>query len=73
MNEFRFSAISIVPQYAMSALNPTRKIGAMIAELLGGRATGGSTSFATSWSDGSPSSGSSATSWTATRSSSRAG
>ena len=37
MNEFRFSAISIVPQYAMSAMNPTRKVGAMIAELLEAR------------------------------------
>ncbi len=37
MNEFRFSAVSIVPQYAMSALNPTRKIGKMIGELLATR------------------------------------
>jgi peptide/nickel transport system ATP-binding protein len=37
MNEFRFSAVSIVPQYAMSALNPTRKIGKMIGELLASR------------------------------------
>jgi peptide/nickel transport system ATP-binding protein len=34
MNRFRFSGISIVPQYAMSAMNPTRRIGKMIAELL---------------------------------------
>jgi peptide/nickel transport system ATP-binding protein len=34
MNAFRYSMISIIPQYAMSALNPTRKIGRMIAELL---------------------------------------
>ncbi|MCX7690308.1 ABC transporter ATP-binding protein [Thermoflexus sp.] len=34
MNEFRFRRISIIPQYAMNALNPTRKIGRMIAELL---------------------------------------
>ena len=27
MNRFRFKDVSIVPQYAMSALNPTRKIG----------------------------------------------
>lgn len=37
MNEFRFSSVSIVPQYAMSALNPTRKIGKMIGELLASR------------------------------------
>jgi peptide/nickel transport system ATP-binding protein len=37
MNEFRFNAISIVPQYAMSALNPTRKIGQMIRELVESR------------------------------------
>jgi len=34
MNDFRFEQVSIIPQYAMSALNPTRKIGRMIAELL---------------------------------------
>jgi peptide/nickel transport system ATP-binding protein len=34
MNRFRFKQVSIVPQYAMSALNPTRKIGKMIDELL---------------------------------------
>ncbi len=34
MNPFRFRRVSIVPQYAMSALNPTRKIGRMIRELL---------------------------------------
>jgi peptide/nickel transport system ATP-binding protein len=34
MNGFRFKEVSIVPQYAMSALNPTRKIGKMTAELL---------------------------------------
>jgi len=34
MNDFRFRHVSIVPQYAMSALNPTRKIGRMIHELL---------------------------------------
>ncbi len=37
MNEFRFRRISIIPQYAMNALNPTRKIGRMIAELLAAR------------------------------------
>jgi peptide/nickel transport system ATP-binding protein len=34
MNRFRFTQVSIIPQYAMSALNPTRKIGKMVAELL---------------------------------------
>jgi peptide/nickel transport system ATP-binding protein len=37
MNEHRFKQISVVPQYAMSALNPTRKIGKMTAELLHSR------------------------------------
>jgi peptide/nickel transport system ATP-binding protein len=37
MNPFRFREISIVPQYAMSALNPTRRIGTMIGELLRSR------------------------------------
>jgi peptide/nickel transport system ATP-binding protein len=37
MNRFRFRDVSIVPQYAMSALNPTRKIGRMIRELLRAR------------------------------------
>jgi peptide/nickel transport system ATP-binding protein len=37
MNAFRFREVSIVPQYAMSALNPIRKIGKMIAELLDSR------------------------------------
>lgn len=37
MNPFRFERISIIPQYAMNALNPTRKIGKMIAELLRSR------------------------------------
>ena len=37
MDKFRFHEISIVPQYAMSALNPTRKIGRMIGELLDSR------------------------------------
>ncbi len=34
MNEFRFRDISIIPQYAMNALNPIRKIGRMTEELL---------------------------------------
>lgn len=37
MVPFRFKEVSIIPQYAMSALNPTRKIGRMIAELLESR------------------------------------
>jgi peptide/nickel transport system ATP-binding protein len=37
MNPFRFKEVSIVPQYALSALNPTRRIGTMIAELLASR------------------------------------
>jgi len=37
MNEHRFKQISVVPQYAMSALNPTRKIGKMTHELLRSR------------------------------------
>jgi peptide/nickel transport system ATP-binding protein len=37
MNEFRFRDVSVVPQYAMSAMNPTRKIGKMTEELLESR------------------------------------
>lgn len=37
MDAFRFRRISIVPQYAMNALNPTRKIGKMTVELLRSR------------------------------------
>jgi peptide/nickel transport system ATP-binding protein len=37
MNDFRFREVSIVPQYAMSAMNPIRKIGRMISELLDSR------------------------------------
>jgi peptide/nickel transport system ATP-binding protein len=37
MDEFRFKAVSIIPQYAMSAMNPTRKIGRMTADLLESR------------------------------------
>ena len=37
MNPHRLRDVSIVPQYAMSALNPIRKIGRMISELLGSR------------------------------------
>jgi peptide/nickel transport system ATP-binding protein len=34
MAPFRFRKVSIIPQYAMSAMNPTRRIGRMAAELL---------------------------------------
>ena len=37
MNKHRFRQISVIPQYAMSALNPTLKIGHMTAELLHSR------------------------------------
>jgi peptide/nickel transport system ATP-binding protein len=37
MNKFRFSEVSIVPQYAMSAMNPTRRIGRMVRELVESR------------------------------------
>jgi peptide/nickel transport system ATP-binding protein len=37
MMPFRFKRVSIVPQYAMSAMNPTRRIGHMIADMLGAR------------------------------------
>ncbi len=37
MDAFRFRAISIVPQYAMSALNPTRKVGRLVREFLRAR------------------------------------
>ena len=37
MNKYRFAEVSLIPQYAMSALNPTRKIGKMIGELLRAR------------------------------------
>jgi peptide/nickel transport system ATP-binding protein len=37
MREFRFKQVSIVPQYAMSALNPTRRVGRMVSELLKSR------------------------------------
>lgn len=37
MNDFRFSKLSIIPQYAMDALNPTRKIGVYIREVLQSR------------------------------------
>ncbi|MEV4102336.1 ABC transporter ATP-binding protein [Nonomuraea sp. NPDC049649] len=37
MNGFRFHEISLIPQYSMSAMNPTRRIGKMINELLRSR------------------------------------
>jgi peptide/nickel transport system ATP-binding protein len=37
MDEYRFRSVSIIPQYAMSAMNPTRKIGKMTADLLESR------------------------------------
>jgi peptide/nickel transport system ATP-binding protein len=37
MNPFRFKEVSIIPQYALSALNPTRRIGRMAGELLKSR------------------------------------
>ncbi|MGC9384583.1 MAG: ABC transporter ATP-binding protein [Kosmotogaceae bacterium] len=39
MNKYRFKEISIIPQYAMNAMNPTRKIGKMISELVESRGT----------------------------------
>jgi peptide/nickel transport system ATP-binding protein len=37
MQGFRFKEVSLIPQYAMSAMNPTRKIGKLVAELLASR------------------------------------
>jgi peptide/nickel transport system ATP-binding protein len=37
MDRHRFHDVSIIPQYAMSALNPTRKIGRMASEVIGSR------------------------------------
>jgi peptide/nickel transport system ATP-binding protein len=37
MDAFRLKSISIIPQYAMSALNPIRKVGAITAELMESR------------------------------------
>jgi peptide/nickel transport system ATP-binding protein len=37
MDTFRFREVSIIPQYAMSAMNPTRRIGTMVRELLESR------------------------------------
>jgi peptide/nickel transport system ATP-binding protein len=37
MNRFRYRELSLIPQYAMSALNPTRKIGRIVDDLLRSR------------------------------------
>ncbi len=37
MNDFRMKKLSVIPQYAMNALNPTRKIGAILRDLLRSR------------------------------------
>ncbi|MDH2426683.1 ABC transporter ATP-binding protein [Sphaerisporangium sp. TRM90804] len=37
MNPYRFHKVSLIPQYSMSAMNPTRKIGKMVGELLRSR------------------------------------
>jgi peptide/nickel transport system ATP-binding protein len=34
MNDFRFRKISIIPQYAMNAMNPTRKIGKITEDMI---------------------------------------
>lgn len=37
MDRYRYQDISIIPQYAMSAMNPTKKIGKMVKDLVRGR------------------------------------
>ncbi|MHB0875537.1 MAG: ABC transporter ATP-binding protein [Anaerolineae bacterium] len=37
MNSYRFKRVALIPQYAMNAMNPTRKIGRMIEEVLSSR------------------------------------
>jgi peptide/nickel transport system ATP-binding protein len=37
MVHYRYMEVSVIPQYAMSAMNPTRKIGKMISELVESR------------------------------------
>ncbi|WP_248960211.1 ABC transporter ATP-binding protein [Sphaerisporangium perillae] len=37
MNPYRFHKVSLIPQYSMSAMNPTRKIGKMVGELVRSR------------------------------------
>lgn len=41
MDAFRYRSVALVPQYAMSALNPTRKVGRFVKELLHARGVGG--------------------------------
>ena len=73
MNKFRFREVSIVPQYAMSAMNPIRKIGRMISELLDSRGRLLRRDASRAESAGSSSWASTTASSTATRSSCRAG
>ena len=73
MNRFRFKDVSIVPQYAMSALNPTRKVGAVAADLLASRGVALQGHPARARSAGSTSSGSRTTCSGCSRSSSPAG
>nr|WP_244262284.1 ABC transporter ATP-binding protein [Thermoanaerobacter wiegelii] len=35
MRKYRYKTVSLIPQYAMDALNPTRKIGGIIKDLIG--------------------------------------
>jgi peptide/nickel transport system ATP-binding protein len=37
MNAYRYHKVSLIPQYSMSAMNPTRKIGKMVGELVRSR------------------------------------
>jgi peptide/nickel transport system ATP-binding protein len=37
MVHYRYMEVSVIPQYAMSAMNPTRKIGKMVSELVESR------------------------------------
>ena len=37
MEKVRYQDISIIPQYAMSAMNPTKKIGKMVKDLVHSR------------------------------------
>ena len=73
MNAYRFREVSIIPQYAMSALNPIRKIGRLISELLAARGVSYDETLPRADAAASRSSASTTTSSTATRSSSRAG
>jgi peptide/nickel transport system ATP-binding protein len=40
MTGFRFKEVSIIPQYAMSAMNPTRRVGNLVEDLLESRGVG---------------------------------